>query len=116
MEIASTVSNLIAHLLPNHNGKWVSERWISDESAPLLRAMNRKDQKTVEVAYFNSEMGAVFMIMLAALTTFVVLGGILIWFCYRQSRRVTAKVTNGLHYALNEIRARAPYRLPSFSV
>ena len=116
MDIASTVSNLITHLLPNHDGKWVSRRWISDELSPLLQAMNRKDQKTAELATFNAEMGSVFMIMLAVLATFMVLGAILIYFCYRQSGKVTTKVTNGLHYALNEIGARAPNRLPSFSV
>ena len=116
MDIASTVANLIAHLLPNHDGKWVSRRWISDELSPLLQVMNKKDQKTADLANYNSEMGNVFMVMLAALTTFMVLGGILVFFCFRQSGRVTNKVTNGLHYALNEIGGRAPNRLPSFSL
>ena len=111
MDIASTVGNLIAHLLHNHDGKWVSRRWISDELSPLLQAMNKKDQMTAEVANYNSEIGKVFMIMLATLTTFMVLGGVLIFFCYRQSGRVTAKVTNGLHYAFNKIGARAPILL-----
>ena len=116
MDVASTIRNLIAHLLPNHDGKWVSRRWISDELSPLLQAMSKKDEMTAEVANYNSQMSDVFLILLATITTFMVLGGILIFFCYRQSGRVTTKVTNCLHYALNELGVRAPNCLPSFSV
>ena len=116
MDIGGTIANLIAHLLPNHDGKWVSRRWISDELSPLLQAMSKKDDLTAEVAEYNSQMSNVFMILISIITTFMVIGGILIYFCYKQSGRVSERVNNGLHFALNELGARAPNRLPSFRV
>ena len=116
MDIGGTIANLIAHLLPNHDGKWVSRRWISDELSPLLQAMSKKDDLTAEVAEYNSQMANVFMILISIITMFMVIGRVLIYFCYKQSGRVSERVNNGLHFALNELGARAPNRLPSFRV
>ena len=70
MDIAATVSNLIKHLLPNDDGRWVSSRWISDELSPLLNAIHSKDVQTAELAANNAEIGNTFAILLAVLATF----------------------------------------------
>ena len=116
MDIALTVSNLIKHLLPNHDGRWVSTRWISDELSPLLHAMHTKDQQMAQLATHNAEMGNTFVILLAVLATFMIIAAIIGYFCYCHSGKIATRVTDGLHFVLGELGARAPNRLPSFSV
>ena len=116
MDIGGTIANLIAHLLPNHDGKWVSRRWISDELSPLLQAMSQKDDMTAGIVEYNSKLANIFLILIAIVSTFMVILGVVIYICYKQTGKVSKSMNDGIHFALNEIGARAPNRLPSFRV
>ena len=89
MDIGGTIANLIAHLLPNHDRKWVFRRWISDELSPLLQAMSQKDDLTAEVAEYNSRLANVFLILISIISTFMVIGGVVVYICYKQSGKVS---------------------------
>ena len=116
MDLGGTIVNLIAHLLPNHDGKWLSRRWVSDELSPLLQAMAEKDDMTAGVAEYNSKLANVFLVLIAIVTAFMLIGGVNIYVCYKQTRKMTKSMNDGIHFALGEIGARAPNRLPSFRV
>ena len=116
MELGGTIANLITHLLPNHDGKWLSRRWVSDELSPLLQAMAEKDDTTAGVAEYNSKLTNVHLVLLAIVTTFVMIGGVVIYVCHKQTGKMTKGMNDSIHFALGEIGARAPNRLPSFRV
>ena len=116
MDLGGTIANLITHLLPNHDGKWLSRRWVSDELSPLLQAMAEKDDMTAGVAEYNSKLANVFLVLLAIVTTFVLIGGVIIYVCYKQTGKMTKSMNDSIHFALGEIGARMPNRLLSFRV
>ena len=116
MEIGGTIANLISHLLPNHDGKWLSRRWVSDELSLLLQAMAEKDDTTAEVAEYNSRLANVYLVLLTIVTSFVLIGGAVIYVCHKQTGKMTKGMNDSIHFALGEIGARTPNRLPSFRV
>ena len=116
MDLGGTIANLITHLLPNHDGKWLSRRWVSDELSPLLQAMAEKDDMMAGVVEYNSKLANVFLVLIAIVTTFMLIGGVIVYVCYKQTGKMTKSMNDGIHFALGEIGARAPNRLPSFRV
>ena len=116
MDLGGTISTLISHLLPNHDGRWLSRRWVSDELSPLLQAMADRDDLTSGVVESNSRLGTVQMVLMAIVTAAEVVGGVVIYICHKQNGKMTRGMNDSIHFALGELGARAPNRLPSFRV
>ena len=116
MDLAGTISTLISHLLPNHDGRWLSRRWVSDELSPLLQAMADRDDLTSAEVDHNTRLGTVQLVMVTVVGVAVAVGGVVLYVCHKQSSKMMRGMNDSVHFALGELGARAPNRLPAFRV
>ena len=116
MEIAATVANLIKNLLPNSEGHWVPSSWISNKLSPLLSSMHAKDVATSQLATSNASTNHTFAILLAVIFTMLLVISVVGFICYKHSDKISARITDGLHYVFRELGTRPPNRVPAFSI
>ena len=116
MEIAATVGNLIKNLLPNTDGHWVPSSWISNELSPLLSSMHSKDIATSKLALSNASTNHTYAILLSVIFTMLLVISAIMFMCHKHSDKISARITDGLHYVFGELGTRPPNRVPTFSI
>ena len=107
MEIAAMAGNLIKNLLPNSEGHWDPSLWISNELSPLLSSMHAKDVATSQLATSNTSTNHTFAILAVIFTILLVISAVG-FMCYKHSDKISARITDGLHYVLGELGTRPP--------
>ena len=78
--------------------------------------MADRDDITSGVAEYNSKLATVHLVLLAIVTAVVVVGGVVIYVCHKQTGKMTKGMNDSIHFALGELGARALNRLPAFRV
>ena len=116
MEIAATVGNLIKNLLPNSEGHRVPSSWISNELSPLLSSMHAKEVATYQLATSNASTNHMFAILLAVIFMMLMVISAVGFMCYKHSDKISAWITDSLHYVFGELGTRPPNRVPTFSI